>query len=77
MYTQAEFIMVSRTTHVRSIVTFKDREHRFLTPIEVLNGNGNWEPINEDAEDFYRQAEDALIAAFNPEAEAAGDWRCP
>lgn len=74
MHTQAEITYEGETMLVRAIVTFKGREHRILGPIDTWNGD-RWVEIEDEG--LVYEAECALIDAYNPAAEAAGDWRIP
>jgi hypothetical protein len=74
MYTQTTIYVGDEALEVRAVVTeTRDRERRLVTPIEVRAGS-TWVRISNDAQET---AEAALIAAYYPEAEAAGDWRIP
>lgn len=77
MYTEAELYRSGRCCTVRAAVTRdKDGHHKFLTPIEVWNGVG-WVKFTTTDEAAIEDAEAVLTEMYDPEAEAAGDWRIP
>lgn len=79
MYTQTTIYVGDEALEVRAVVTqTRDRERRLVTPIEVRVGSTwvrPWVRLSDDA--IEEIAEAALLAAYYPEAEAAGDWRIP